>query len=523
MASLTTAHASDHAPQHNFQLTPPTYDISPSSDAPNVPKSRRKRTSPRDHAILEAAYLRNSKPDKAERAVIVSQVDLGEKEVQIWFQNRRQNDRRKSKPLQPHELVAHLRTHTSSPVPLTGPMPRPSSLAPIDPPNRPASRASSIQDLLNPSSEEVSPRTGPLSSQVTRAASTPPSSIEHSSTSCAASGNPGTQEKEVGQCLLETSSREGSAKKRSHDEMSGLHAKEGQACITTAAELPPREKEPLKRTASMVRLAMTVDGAVKIRTNNEPTPSPEKPRSNPSMPPLGNARPALARSKSSTSEMEIFRESGQMPSKQPGSGFGRSRDSRRWEFFCDNTAQDALSKQAEAETNGSAISAIHLVRSNSFKARSQALSPSVSKSNPRVISSGKEEKRKLARTKSSLARLQSADGVKENPKSKSKSDACTRRSSGGDSDKENWAPGTRASVNPLRRTDPSANHRPVLRENEGVIFPDASPANANSTTKPQGHHSMSDWTKTSPSKDKAHGEELDCIHGLLSLSQGAWK
>lgn len=26
--------------------------------------------------------------------------------LQIWFQNRRQNDRRKSKPLQPHELLA---------------------------------------------------------------------------------------------------------------------------------------------------------------------------------------------------------------------------------------------------------------------------------------------------------------------------------------------------------------------------------------------------------------------------------
>ena len=39
--------------------------------------------SPRDHAILEAAYLRNSKPDKAERALIVSEVELGEKEVQV--------------------------------------------------------------------------------------------------------------------------------------------------------------------------------------------------------------------------------------------------------------------------------------------------------------------------------------------------------------------------------------------------------------------------------------------------------
>jgi tRNA-binding EMAP/Myf-like protein len=39
--------------------------------------------SPKDAAILEAAYLKNSKPDKTERAFIVSQVDLGEKEVQV--------------------------------------------------------------------------------------------------------------------------------------------------------------------------------------------------------------------------------------------------------------------------------------------------------------------------------------------------------------------------------------------------------------------------------------------------------
>ena len=40
-------------------------------------------SSPQDHALLEAAYQRNSKPDKNERIEIVSQVALGEKEVQV--------------------------------------------------------------------------------------------------------------------------------------------------------------------------------------------------------------------------------------------------------------------------------------------------------------------------------------------------------------------------------------------------------------------------------------------------------
>lgn len=39
--------------------------------------------SPEDHAILEAEYAKNSKPDKAARMNIVSRIALGEKEVQV--------------------------------------------------------------------------------------------------------------------------------------------------------------------------------------------------------------------------------------------------------------------------------------------------------------------------------------------------------------------------------------------------------------------------------------------------------
>ncbi len=47
------------------------------------PFTRLTHHSPQDHAILEAAYLKNSKPDKSERAQIVSQVNMSEKEVQV--------------------------------------------------------------------------------------------------------------------------------------------------------------------------------------------------------------------------------------------------------------------------------------------------------------------------------------------------------------------------------------------------------------------------------------------------------
>ena len=41
------------------------------------------RCSPEDHAILEAEYKKNPKPDKAARVEIVNRVALGEKEVQV--------------------------------------------------------------------------------------------------------------------------------------------------------------------------------------------------------------------------------------------------------------------------------------------------------------------------------------------------------------------------------------------------------------------------------------------------------
>jgi hypothetical protein len=70
------------------------------------PKGKRKRTATKDKMILEEAYLRNPKPDKQARLDVVQRVSLNEKEVQIWFQNRRQNDRRKSRPLSPQEIAA---------------------------------------------------------------------------------------------------------------------------------------------------------------------------------------------------------------------------------------------------------------------------------------------------------------------------------------------------------------------------------------------------------------------------------
>lgn len=299
--------------------------------------------------------------------------------------------------------------------------------------------------------------------------------------------------------------------------MSGAKDKTINKTTVQGVQNDSRAREPLTRSSSMVRLAMTADGAFKIRTDNEPTPSPEKPRALPPLNSQGTARASFSRSRSAISDAEAFRQSVQGQSKPVGAGFGRSRDARTWEFYCDSTAKDALSIQAEAETAGSAVSAINLVRSNSFKSRAQALSPALSKSNGRIGPISRDGKSKLARTKSSLGRLQSFERVVEKASDSSK--AHHLRSPSGDSDKENWAPGTRASVNTLRRTEPSLSARRVLQANESVIFRDATPANQRS--RPCGQ--LAEGGQPSPSKEKAKGEELDCVQGLLSLSQGAWR
>jgi hypothetical protein len=76
------------------QNLPPTVDDKP------LARQRRRRTrfvpgmsyltlkiptaiSPEDQIILEAAYSRDPKPDKAARLALVKQVSLGEKEVQV--------------------------------------------------------------------------------------------------------------------------------------------------------------------------------------------------------------------------------------------------------------------------------------------------------------------------------------------------------------------------------------------------------------------------------------------------------
>ncbi|KAJ6258855.1 hypothetical protein Dda_5750 [Drechslerella dactyloides] len=107
MASNST---SSPAPAQTFAFithSPATLpnNLPPDVDDAKLARRRRRRTSIKDQAILEAEYAKNDRPDKPTRREIADRIGLEEKQVQIWFQNRRQTNRRKSKPLRAHEML----------------------------------------------------------------------------------------------------------------------------------------------------------------------------------------------------------------------------------------------------------------------------------------------------------------------------------------------------------------------------------------------------------------------------------
>ena len=320
----------------------------------------------------------------------------------------------------------------------------------------------------------------------------------------------------------EQDSKISSARKRAHAEM----ASPASVSVHCSAPKPPR----LASQAATVRLAMTAEGAVKVRRSDEETPSPPKeraPAADMASQRISDRTSGLQRSKSAVGAAEM----GAPPSrpllaipKGVEGKLGRSRDARTWEFYCDNEARDILSSHAENERNGSAVGAINLIRSQSQRQLREMLAPVASRSNTQapapLRSNGQRSKPKLARAKSSLARLQGTelDFSKGNGKTSRPQAA---RSPSGDSDKENWAPGTHASQNPLRRLHVTSNDRPILTDNDSMLSC-ASSVNDNSENDNKRRYGKEN-KQPLPTAPKEKGTDLDCVASLLSLSQGAWR
>ncbi|CAG7960653.1 unnamed protein product [Penicillium olsonii] len=532
-----------------------TQNLPPRVDNKLLARQKRRRTSPEDHAVLESEYQRNAKPDKAARTGIVNRVSLGEKEVQIWFQNRRQNDRRKSKPLQPHELLA----------PRSGLLD--SSGQPLSDDNASAEPGSSsgAEQFDNEHREEMAPKSwhGGLlnfsddSDPITgdrdeneqeheQEPELPPSTQTSVATEVMDDTPQATQEEfshvnQSSDSLLPVPSR-----KRSLSDMRGERENEqtntqitpatptksppslrlsmsfdGEALVRKEGELTP---SPPKGRNSL-RIAMSSDGKAVIRGENEPSPSKNR-----------VAMFSVRRTKMSS----LRRSSSAVFPATPRAGvadkdriFGRSRDPRNWESFCDTDARSALSTPSSAPVASPSLFHSRSQRSLPRSASGRyGLAANPDLTNTPISQSMGEKRRKLARTVSSLGRLESGrNRANMNPPkiSKpvfSKSGKPYLEMDPGDSDKENWVPGTRSAN--IRRRNTSHVSRPALGDtnrNRGLGI-----SNGKRNRPPQSRaQGKAPEMSAEVSAFMAGGsgdtqeDDLDCVQGLLSLSQGAWR
>ena len=277
--------------------------------------------------------------------------------------------------------------------------------------------------------------------------------------------------------------------------------------------------------SSQVRLSMSLDGKAELVSSQL---SPQRPQQ---LQPvsagfeMSHRRSGLKRSHSEIPIGHVRHNAISGLPHIPRIPTGRSRDARTWEFCCDTDTRDELTTQAENESSGSAVAAISLLRSTSItlKTNTNKRNAIVPKSDPKSHS----KRPKLGRASSSLARLQ--DTGKSQLGSPS-----------GDSDKENWLPFDE-SGNSQRRDltaarPPNRRRRQVLVESasDRVETVDRSRLKASGKSAISNHGIFEDQkgkNDANPEVEKfMRGEvspskkgDLDCIQGLLSLSQGIWR
>ncbi|KAJ5174490.1 uncharacterized protein N7482_000367 [Penicillium canariense] len=541
-----------------------TQNLPPRVDNKLLARQKRRRTSPEDHAILEAQYQINPKPDKLARTHIVNRVSLGEKEVQIWFQNRRQNDRRKSKPLQPHELLAPRSSMSDS----SG-HPASDDNASAEPGS--SSGAEQIEVLDRPEDSrpkswggdllQLSDGSDPVMGEKDEIDLPLPSTQTSVATEAIEETPPTTQEEFFGadsqpnlddtlaedEALLQATKR-----KRSVSDIRGEAVSEQPAVIThtTPVKSPPslrlslsfdgeamvRKEDEMTpsppKGRNSLRIAMSSDGKAVIRGENEPSPSKNR------VAMFSVRRPKLSGLRRSSSA--IFPATPRAGMTEKDRVFGRSRDPRNWESFFDTDARSALSSPMSSQT--APVSSPGLFQSRSQRSltrsasqRHSMVSVHADAASTPISQSMSEKRRKLSRTVSSLGRLETernrASPYQSSKLSKhmtSKSNTQDLELDPGDSDKENWIPGTRSTQ--VRRRTTSHAPRPVLREanrNRGLSLMSGSRRNRQYPSGGQGKAGPDLSAEVSAFMTSGAGgsqeDDLDCVQGLLSLSQGAWR
>ena len=311
--------------------------------------------------------------------------------------------------------------------------------------------------------------------------------------------------------------------------------------LQSGAGVPPPRR--LKKSSSCVRLSMTFDGNAEVVTKDGSSPSP------PRVPQV----PQALIGSSHEVRPDVPNRAEKIPFARPlqRATSGRSRDSRAWEFWCDKDSRGELGDKAVKDASGSAADAIGLLRSTSGRSILGTIPMKRNSVLPRQQSAMKRSKLDLPkpvlqRSSTTSGRLQGkplgsiSQSVKPAPKLKQMKSAVSTYTPGNDSDKENWSPeadvysdegsdvvmqsvgqdeSTSASLTTVKRTPRGAaptvrtlsNRKPQQSLSKENHDPEADPELA---AFMRGSHK---------SNSISEEEDLDCIQGLLSLSQGNWR
>lgn len=323
------------------------------------------------------------------------------------------------------------------------------------------------------------------------------------------------------------------------------------------------------KSSSNVRLSLSLDGHATLVSADQSSSPPHQPPQRPSSA-LSTRRPlGLQRSYSAAAAVpfslsrqpSLTSVSGNNTSRIPRLPTGRSRDSKTWELCADTTATDDLTAQAENESSGSAVAAISLIRSTSVKSVKGTPNALKQNNNKRNTPSGAEKTRErpgsgkramLRKGGSALGRMEGVDvGHRDNIPPRriereegAKKGSLTMEIWDGDDDKENWMPGE--GIGSARRPLPSYNPRSTIPRSPLRSNTNGRPKNTGST--PLGRRGRGKKTETKIFEDTDADDEnrqepseevaefmrgaavspskkgdLDCIQGLLSLSQGNWR
>ena len=466
--------------------------------------------------------------------------------LQIWFQNRRQNDRRRSRPLLPHEMVPRsLLLDTSDPVVATN-----ACTHQTEEDGNEAELRSDTLELAKLCGTQEEPDEHARSSQDTVGSSSNDARVSLSASCETTPTATDSNKAQQGEVIEASFSRPGYLANRRNASFvrSGSELITEEACVNNLPDTRVPRNRSLKKSSSLIRISLTSDGNAKVLTNDDSSPSP--PRSAPSTATANPSRGKLCRShsavelnKASTrTETESFKDI------TPRTAVGRSRDSRAWEFWCDSDSRNALVEKADQDAGGSAANAIGLLRSNHRNAlgtnANKRNAPLLRRDSVKRLKSGTLGKAKLSRSTSEVTQAKAKESTHERSTSTYAADVELPNN---ESDKENWEPGqsaessgrtvARATHHSKHGTMPrkalgESNNVPSKTSSFGVMMAEEKARHVRSmqldaeNMDPADDAEIAEFMGASKKRNdgtKALGEDLDCVQGLLSLSQGNWQ